>query len=415
MKSFKITQLISIGCLIAVTACQPSKEVVERDRVRISVNDQMSATELVEAAEQLVGPATFMLAYSTAKMALEKDPTNLKAEFLVKYLQRFEAFRGYFQRSMPLMSPEQQAWQKKFIEEQNPNSPLKNFLMDTKNPAFKTISNSQVVLDEYFQAVVQFREFLKKNSNAELTLNINPHVFERQAREDNLNACKWIETGDRSFQYICENAHILQRKMNAADLVALRQITSAEIIYSFFNSYSFDGLEKLNEFDKDNSRTNKERAEFLAALPNFGKLTKASTIHLFQSLGADYYTAARWVIDSQKQLCPKGYTSRDQRKGYLFSAGLCVEDSNEVEKGLAVLQRALGGVMELEVEGKNDQMYKMNVDVFAWSKNPIQDLRQIAPTTWDQCDQAVSLRDNSIGGMFVDNNYNVLLAKPCFQ
>jgi hypothetical protein len=49
------------------------------------------------------------------------------------------------------------------------------------------------------------------------------------------------------------------------------------------------------------------------------------------------------------------------------------------------------------------------MNIFAWATNPIQDLRQIKPTSWNSCDHATSLADNSFGGIFVDNNAQLFM------
>ena len=107
LKNLTMTLVIS-SSLLALSSCNPNNNTEKVvDRVHITADDSMSSTELSTAAEQLVGPYTFMLAYKTALKAVEKDPTNLKAQFYVALLKRFEAFRGVLTRVKPALNQEQ--------------------------------------------------------------------------------------------------------------------------------------------------------------------------------------------------------------------------------------------------------------------------------------------------------------------
>ena len=76
VKKYLLT--IALASSIGLTACQKAADkVTEKSPQKVSVNDQMNSDELTNAAEQLVGPYTFMLAYKTAVLAVEKDPTNI--------------------------------------------------------------------------------------------------------------------------------------------------------------------------------------------------------------------------------------------------------------------------------------------------------------------------------------------------
>ncbi len=73
----KVTKYLATIALVSsfgFMGCQPDT-VKEKIQQKVSVNEQMNSDELTNAAEQLFGPYTFMLAYKTAKMSVEKDPT----------------------------------------------------------------------------------------------------------------------------------------------------------------------------------------------------------------------------------------------------------------------------------------------------------------------------------------------------
>lgn len=405
-----LTTVALVSC-IGFTACQPKETVVEKNEQRVSVNDKMNSDELTAAAEQLVGPYTFMLAYKTANLALEKDPTNLKAQFYVKLLKRFEAFRGGMIRIKPLLKAEDRAKHEENIRN-FPNSPMKTFLMDNSLPVMNSVADAQKALNDYFSAVVEFRKFLKENQNTQMELFLNPHVFEQKIKESLADSCQYTQKPD-GYDVVCETSSIATIKMNSADLITLRQMSAAEIIYSFFNSYSLAGLEKMQEFDPNGQKSNRARTEFLASLPDFGKLNKFETLSLMKELGSDLTASFKWAIQYQNNLCPKGTESKNQRHGYLFKDGICIADQDSAQKFISTMERVLGGVTSVELTKPNNQKIHVNIDAFAWSKSPVKDLRQIKPTAWNQCDKATALVDNSFGGVFVDNNFNVLLDTDC--
>ena len=409
VKSYLTT--IALASCIGLTACKPKETIVEKNEQRVSVNDKMNSDELTAAAEQLVGPYTFMLAYKTATLALEKDPTNLKAQFYVKYLKRFEVFRGGMVRIKPLLKPEDRARHEENIRN-FPNSPMKTFLMDNSKPVMNTIADAQAALGEYFAAGVEFRKFLKDNQNSQLELYLNPHVFEQKIKENLADSCQYTQKPD-GYDVVCDTTTVGSVKLNMADLITLRQMTSAEILYSFFNSYSLSGLEKLKDFDPHGQKSNRERTEFLAALPGFGKLNSFQTITLMKDLGSDLTASLKWAVQYQNTLCPKGIDSRNQRRGYLFKDGICIDQADAAQKFISTMERALNGATSFEVTSTDGSKINLNLNIFAWSEKLVQDLRQIKPTAWNQCDRATALVDNSFGGIFVDNNVSVLLDTHC--
>ncbi len=393
--------------------CQPDK-VTEKVPQKVSVNEQMNSDELTNAAEQLVGPYTFMLAYKTALMAVEKDPTNLKAQFYVKLLNRFEAFRGVFNRIKPALTAEQLNNLNKTIKD-FPESPLKIFLLDNKNKSeIKNVGDIQTVYGEYFTAVADFRQFLKDNQTAELTIYLNPNLFEQQIKKELADSCTYVTKPDGSWDVNCQYNMIATKKLNIADLIVLRQMASVELIYSFFtNSYSLDGIEQLAKIDPNGRMTNQQRATFFDSLPGFGKLRKDQNLKLMKDMGSDLSVGVKWVQQYQKDICAAGTSTKNQRKGFLFQDGICIEQQSQssVNQFLSVLDRALGGTTQIELKDSSDRPVTMNMNIFAWAANPIQDLRQIKPTSWNSCDHATSLADNTFGGIFVDNNVQTLLEK----
>ncbi len=410
-------KFLTMGLILSsslLTACEPNNNTEKVvDRVHVTADDSMSSAELATAAEQLVGPYTFMLAYKTALKAVEKDPTNLKAQFYVNLLKRFEAFRGILTRVKPALNVEQLKNMNETIKK-IPMSPLKEYLTED-GPPIKTVTEIQDVLANYTSALKDFRKFLKANQTAELNIYLNPYVFEKAIKEELKNSCT-IKEGDGSVTVDCDYSQIATKKLNMADMIALTQMTSGEIlVFGLYNNYSLQGIEKLTEVDPNHRFSQRETTNFLFSQPSFGKLRKDHIFSMLTEMGSDLSSATKWAIEYQNKLCPKGSSVENQRPGYLFSKGICIENVSDVQKGLAQLDSALHGAIRVDLKRANEEIVNTEMNFFAWSTSPIQDLRQIRPTTWSKCDKAVSFADNTFGGVFVDNNAPLFVKSDCSQ
>lgn len=412
MKTLKHS-LMALSVLLIV-GCQPNEKEKTKETIRVSANDRMTSDELTSSAEQLIGPYTFMLSHKMAKLAYEKDPTNIKAGFIMYLTKRFEAYRGLYTRVRPLLKPDQieayNRWAREF-----PNSPLKTFLMDSGKP-ITGVQEIQDVIGEYYSAVNEFRQFMIKYQDARFEIQMNPHVFEKEIKEEMVDSCQVQESIENGTEVVCDHSEVATKKLNSADLLALRQMAAGELLMGYYNSYSLNGVEKLSEIDPDGALSSKETFAFLEKQSQFGKLRSDNTITKWKELGSDMSSALKWAIQYQKELCPSGHEDYNQRKGHLFSLGICLTldgSENDARQFVTKLDQALGGPIALDLENADGDSTKTNVDIFAWSKKPILDLRSIMPTSYNECGLPTSLRDNTLGGTFVENNYNQFLNKTC--
>lgn len=399
--------VLTIITALATTACQVNVKEKSEDKSKVTVNAQMSSAELAEAAEQLVGPYTFMVASKVAKQALEKDPSNIKAQFILKLLKRFEAFRGFHTRIKPYLNAEQLKEHTKWLNE-FPNSPMKNYLTEAGKP-IRTVNEIQDVIADYYAGIAEFRQFLKDNQDKELDINLNASVFEQEIRSEMYDSCVVSESDD-SRVVECSNPNIAVRKLNTSDMIALRQMISGELVHGLiFTGYTLEGIEKLPE-----NINNQQTVEFLSNTKTFGLLRKNHNFNLLRDIGADLSSALKWAIKYQSDLCPNGSPVSGQRRGYLFNHGICVDGQDaDLQKLMATLDKALGGITQVDMEKPDGTVVAANVNIFAWSTKPIQNLRQVAPTAWTKCDRPAALADNSLGGLFVDQNYVELTQSTC--
>lgn len=112
MKTILKTTVLATSLVLALTACSEKE-----DKTKIHADASMKADELADAGEQLVSPYTFMLSDKVFDMALEKDPSNKKAQFYKAFVKRMMVLKGIVKRIAPLMnasSPKQKADYEKF-------------------------------------------------------------------------------------------------------------------------------------------------------------------------------------------------------------------------------------------------------------------------------------------------------------
>jgi hypothetical protein len=403
-----LSKIWVIACLLFTFGCNKSgdKDANALEKLKVTANEQSTSDELVKSAEQLVGPYSFMLAYKLASMALEKNPANIKAQFYVNLLKRFEVFRGIATRIRPILT-EAQIKNLELSLKQIPKSPLKDFLTE-KGKDIKTTTDAQNVLSDYFSTIADFRKFLKDNENVEMEINISPILFEQEIRKELADSCK-VSENQNAYTIECDYNYIATKKINSADMIALRQAASGELLYGIlFNSYSAEGIEKI----KSEDNTNEKNINFLFSQPEFGKLRQDNKLNLLLNIGSDLGAALTWAIKYQDKICPQQNNANGTRAGYLFKNGLCLNNQDETTKFLSLLESALKGVIDFDFE-INKEVVRTKVDFFAMVRNPVDNLRKIVPTKFEPNGCPSALPDNTLGGTLVNSDASLLLNKNC--
>lgn len=427
-RSVSLATTLCLSAIMGLTAC--TKEVVTEKviqgeekkaaeagaDIRVEVNDKMSSEELALAGEQLFGPATFMLAQTALDMSLAKDKTNKRALFYTALLKPFMVYRGIGIRMKPVVRLHGNIAEHERFIAKLPNSPFRDFFLDGKED-IKNIADAQSYLMEMQKAWNETRLFLLNNSNLNLTLNLNPHIFKQEIENEITESCHLTRVDDsQNFEASCNYRGAAQRKVNAADIIALRQsVAGMVMMYNFYTSYSVEDIDQLMVLDREGKMTSEQRLRYIEDnLPEVGKLRKDNQLKQIIDLGSDMVAAANWAIKFQSQLCPKGPNEVRQRPGFLFSQGICVENIDKAKKDVVILEQILKGAIDTKVSvpGENrDETTK--VDYLAWARNPIQDLRQIAPLTYNRCGEAASLKDKTYGGLFPQGDAEKFMLSPC--
>lgn len=412
--------------VLALSACtlparnKPSDPSSDKnERTKIVVTQEMSADEIADAGEQLVTPYTFMLADKTFNLALKKNAAHNKALFYKAFLKRFMVFKGILARMKPLVAKQGDLkdYQRKI--QSLPESPLKAFLMD--GPAdIKDIYSAQGFLNEYVRAVNYLREFLLQNPEMNFTIYLNPYLHEESIEKSWSKSCRALPTRGELMHVECDPREIALRRVNAADLMMLRQVAAGEVLaLSIYASYSLEGLENLSKTERFDQLPYHTQRQLLKANPEFATLRRDHVMDLVSYIAQDFVAASRWAERFKKELCPKGFDiagEQTQRDGYLFSEGFCLAEDDESvtarETLLAQIEGALRGSVPLQIQSQDKEVTVESViDPLALSRRPVIDLKALLPEQLPTCGKLVELPDPTLGGVFPRRDASIYLSR----
>lgn len=381
-----------------------------KETTKVVVLETMDAEDLALAGEQLVNPATFMLADKTFDMALAKDPENIRALFYKKFLARLMVLKGAVARARPFVTNygDVKLFDKSIME--FPNSPMKTYFL-TGQSDIRDAVDVQNLLVQYREATFEFYNFLKERQNLNLVLNINPFVFQREISKEMANSCVVTQSTLQGWTVVCDYRDVAQRKINEADIIALRQMVAYEYLYfTVYTTYSAEGAEDLINMA---NLTSEQINKILITKSRFGLLRGDQKLKSLRDLGFDFVYAWKTFGANQHNLCKISpptnpyygpYVKKPARPGYLFSDGLCVPVGTEAEKNLALLAQALSGVATVRLNQANGGASETRVNFASFIDQPIRDLKTHAPVSYNNCGNATALPDNTLNGLFPDNN-----------
>lgn len=409
MRTQILKALVIVG-LVTQIACENSKSngLEAGSKKQVFINSAMSAQDLTEAGEQLITPTQFMVADKVFDMALEQDPNNFKALFYKQFLKSFMVNKGIMTRVKPLVVKYGNISEYQKSVKALPDTPASRFLLDGKEDISK-VKDVQAYLSDYQSALNDFRKFLIENQDKQLSIEISSAYLENLFKDSEAYECTPVSTtGQNQYQFECDVTNITKRKLTTPDFMAIRQSLAGMIFFmNFYTAYSFEGIEILKSLEIKEGATSEEIMTTVSEkLPEFGKLRSQNLLKETLNLGSDLVSAGRWAVQYQNQLCPTGTEVNQQRKGYLFHKGICIKNADETLRGLAMLEQVMSSTIKVKLGEKNEEF---ELDYMAWYKNPVQDLLAIAPKSFNSCGQATALKDNSLGGLFVNGDANKLL------
>src|SRR6185312_13816485 len=222
MKKAFSTLLLTTAVISQLTACSggtKTETTAATQKVTITANkESMDASQLADAGEQLMGPYTWMLADQIFSMTLEKDPQNQKAQFYKAFLKPMMSFRGILTRIKPYARTYGDINKLEDNIKKFPESPMKTFLLDGKED-IKTIGDMQSLLVEQREGYSALRTFLKQNANLEMTIYLNPSVWQDEIQKQAYDSCvvNNASSDDGNMSVDCNYSAAAMKKMNSAD------------------------------------------------------------------------------------------------------------------------------------------------------------------------------------------------------
>jgi|GEM_PF-980868 len=399
--------------------------IQESPPTTISVNESMDADSLVEFGEQLFASDTFMLAKKSFDWALKKNPNNLKAEFYSKFLDRFMVFEGIIPRIRPLFKNGDSGKSWNTFIETLPSGPFKKFLLAPGKPPISTYREFQDLVHLYVDKMIAMRDFLIKNSNLELTLQLRRDVLENLFGNSKLSPCQVIHEDSGEFKVRCNYQDFGKLRITPVDAIALRQYLAGEIFFMsiYYTSYDVAGLEKLLQKDPKGEWSERQKLGFLVhSVPEFGRLRKDHHMGILASLGSDFIAAARWAINNQNSLCPQTRYG-ERRAGYLFSNGICLDgDRSESQKSLDFFAKALSEpflMLDFPTDTERSKnsgnsappAQQVKVSFQPLFSKPVEDLRRLMAKTDNPCGHPISWLDPTFGGFLPDGDVERVIKK----
>lgn len=426
MKLKKIVLPVLCAGLIGTlgTACSKDDDkkqvIVNTNSIQEAAGDLTeSAEKLALAGEQLVSPISFMYADLIFDMALVANPENKRAQFFKALIKPMMAMKGAMSRVKPVvktLSDEQQKEYNEFIAKA-PESALKTFLMDGPED-IKTEEDALKFMDGYRSAWEDIRVFMKENKDLNLDVNIMTLAGAAAALDSASKECKAENPSDGVFAVDakCDYLKALKVNISRADTEVIQQVAAGMQIYHILaTSYSLDGVRDYAESNQENDVSAEEVIKHFSENTTAGKL-RHNGLAKITKMGVDAISGTRWALSMKNEICPEGKTSKRNRKGFLVRDGICIKEVNSkgkpTEDLLKTIEAALTGGT-IAIEGKDDMGNKVAETVIRPSApldNPIQDLRSVAPTSYnDECGSPVALADNTIGGLFPNKDANSYL------
>lgn len=408
-----VIHLLLIGILgLSHSACtlrsRQKNETNAKDnggKTKIVVTKDMTASDLADAGEQLVTPYTFMLADKTFSMALEKNPNHGKALFYKALLNRFMVFKGILTRIKPLVEKNGNMRDFNQTVRKIPNSAMKTFLLDGE-PDIKDAYSAQTFINQYVRSVNVLREFLINNPEMQFTINLNPYLYEEKIREEWGKSCKILPSDAVEMEVECNAQDVALKKVNAADLLVLRQIAAGEVLaFSLYASYSLEGLEKLSKIKNFNELPYQTQLQLAKSQQHFLTLRPDHVMNYWESIAQDLVAAVRWSEVHHRDLCPKGAEhSGEQREGYVFANGFCLPNDstsvNDRDEALAKIEKALRGTIPFDGLDEYGKDFHTEIDPLVLARKPILDLKALMPEELPACGQKPVLPDTTLGGVF---------------
>jgi hypothetical protein len=403
--------LFVVGILVLSTGCSkqngfasaPSNSPDNLMDLRKIANSKSNPTDQAEqlalAGERLVYGTGLMYADSVFDEALKYDAANVRARFYKAMLAPVMKLKGAVARARPLtdrLPPYErdryQQWTMSI-----PQGDINDFLTDGQ-PNIRTEKDAQDLVRSIQASYRDMRQTLGDLRDKPLTLHTLVPVQGVSAKTVS-TSCTTEKINSYTFKiHSCDVLLNRDYKLNYADYEALRLVAASHIIYmSQVTAYDLTGLENvMNRYLQSNGKMSE--AEFVASVKNeasLGNLVESSSLKEILTFGAEGVDDVKMAYNSQKELCPYGKETPQNRPGQLFSNGFCYVPG--ALSKLALVESALRGPVELFYTRQDSAI----ADFTKPLNGSVTDLKTILPTKFNRCGNATAIPDVTLGGLFV--------------
>lgn len=415
----KSIQLALITLSLSLTSCSGRfggqgyyKELKSINHIKSDASPSEKAEYLAEDAEELMLADGFEQANKVSNLALQQDPSNLKASFVYYSSAVVLSMKGFFKRLQPIKEKYPHLGQELDAFEKEAKLSLSPALLDFFYQGEADIENEaqvQLFFDQIQESLEKAKNFLILARGKEITIRPNP-LFSQELNERFVAACEIKESKTLIFELSCpENRTRREITLNQADFEILKDsINYLSISLSLANPYTLDGALALAEEERSQKIKFSEEKKLDRLLSNqkFGFLRSAHRLKQTHAELKSLVTSAHWVIENQKTLCPEGRSSAKNRPGFFFNTGLCLSPQLkpyilDIEKSLHTEGRELNLVMKGEPSsGRAPEVYKSKINRTALLFNPVANIRDLGPFHFNACDEIDRVGDQSLGGTY---------------
>ncbi len=427
--------IVLLALCLSVSACTDAKHDAGSGKAVINStaikNDQsLSAADKAEklalAAEQLVSLTGFMYANEVADQALAMDANNKRAQLVKALVGPAMALKGVYKRIKPLATrnAEEAAKYSQTMKvlAQQPNGSLKTFLVSGPED-IQSEKDVQNFIAHMNSKINDLRVFLKNNKDMTITLN-TPEASRDSALENAYDDCYWTSVEEGVYEYECDVQNVLQVKVAGADVQVIQHMVAGyQLYFNLMNAYSYDGAIAVSDKYKNSGASSAIIRSELMKNPTFATLRDAKSLQAITAMGMDAVAGVRYASKMQSELCREGYHTPENRPGFVFSDGICVDkvnkDGEPLEAVLASIELVLtGGLVDMTFGREyTGNTYETTVKPAAILLNPVQDVRSLG-LIFDKCDNVMAAKDSTLGGIFVNQDANAALSvnKPyCYK
>jgi hypothetical protein len=348
--------------------------------------------------------------------ALRMDPQNARARFYEAVLRAPMLLKGIYKRVRPLAAKGSPWLRKSIAETTDELAPggLQAFLLDAPAEDIDSEERLQAWIAAVRGALSESRQFMKNNKDLVLRLQFTAVNWGQEAAY--LRHCPVVEMSPDVYRIIpCPFASRVDADVDRADIEWMQSLFAGAEAYAIVaTAYGIDGLIGVERENNWHHLALTDRQIIQGALshPGFGQLKAGHLLKGIPSIGADILNALRWARKVRAALCPDadprgGNAPRPERLNHLLSVCLNdqMADGSPIDQAFDLLgQMIMGRAQSLGFRPRFERASPVSVvadfSPFAPFYRPIGNLREIAPTRYDRCDDPTEFADPTLGGIF---------------